>query len=235
MKSGVPTSDGVKVVFETPDGKELTTDVDYVLVSVGRKPNSTGLGLEIVGVKSIRKDLSKQTNNSELPCLMFLQSEMWLGGPLLAHKATKEGIIAAEVIAGLNDSFDNIAMPSAIFTDPEIAVVGMTSAEATSKGIQTKTGKFPFIANGKALASSETDGFTKIIAEKESGRVLGVGIVGLEASDLISEATLAIEMGATLEDIALTIHPHPTLPETIMEAAENALGRAIHIQNRPVS
>ncbi len=126
-------------------------------------------------------------------------------------------------------------MPSAIFTDPEIAVVGMTSAEATSKGIQTKTGKFPFIANGKALASSETDGFTKIIAEKESGRVLGVGIVGLEASDLISEATLAIEMGATLEDIALTIHPHPTLPETIMEAAENALGRAIHIQNRPVS
>ena len=128
-----------------------------------------------------------------------------------------------------------MAIPSAIFTDPEIAVVGMTQNEVISKGIETRIGKFPFIANGKALASSETDGFTKIIAEKESGRVLGVGIVGLEASDLISEATLAIEMGATLEDIALTIHPHPTLPEAFMEAAQNALGKAIHIQNRPLS
>ena len=111
----------------------------------------------------------------------------------------------------------------------------MTNAEAISKGIQTKNGKFPFIANGRALASLETDGFTKILADKESGRVLGVSIVGQEASDLISEGTLAIEMGATLEDIALTIHPHPTLPESIMEAAENALGKAIHIQNKPAS
>ena len=235
LKSAIPSSDSVKVVFETPDGKESTTDVDYVLVSVGRKPNSMGLGLEIVKVEVDQKGFVKADKQLRTTVPNIFAIGDVVGGPLLAHKATREGIIAAEVISGLNSSFDNVAIPSAIFTDPEIAVVGMTQTEIASMGIQTRTGKFPFIANGKALASSETDGFTKIVAEKESGRVLGVGIVGLEASDLISEATLAIEMGATLEDIALTIHPHPTLPEAFMEAAENALGKAIHIQNRPIT
>jgi len=235
VKSGVLTSDGARVTFETPDGKELTTDVDYVLVSVGRKPNSTELGLEIAGVEVDQKGFVKVDRQLRTTTPDIFAIGDVVGGPLLAHKASREGIVAAEVISGLNSSFDNIAIPSAIFTDPEIAVVGMTTAETVSKGIQSRTGKFPFNANGRALASLETEGFTKILAEKESGGVLGIGIVGQEASDLISEATLAIEMGATLEDIALTIHPHPTLPETIMEAAENALGKAIHILNRPVS
>ncbi|HXQ91366.1 MAG TPA: dihydrolipoyl dehydrogenase, partial [Nitrososphaerales archaeon] len=235
VKSGLSSNEGAKVTFETPDGKELTTEVDYILVSVGRKPNSAGLGLEVAGVEVDQKGFIKVDRQLKTTAVDIFAIGDVDGGPLLAHKASKEGIVAAEVISGLNSSFDNVAIPSAIFTDPEIAVVGMTNTEVTSKGIQTKTGKFPFIANGRALASLETDGFTKILAEKESGRILGVGIVGQEASDLISEATLAIEMGATLEDIALTIHPHPTLPETMMEAAENALGRAIHIQNRPIS
>ena len=158
-----------------------------------------------------------------------------VGVPLLAHKAMKEGVVSAEVISGLKSSFDNVAMPSAIFTDPEIAIVGISATEAQKGGIEIVTGKFPFAASGRAIASFESDGFTKIIADKASGQVLGAGIVGQESSDLISEVTFAIEMGATLEDIALTIHPHPTLPESMMEAAENALGKAIHIQNRPTS
>ena len=140
-------------------------------------------------------------------------------------------MVAAEVISGMKSSFDNVAMPSSIFTDPEISIVGLSQADAKNHGVQTVTGKFPFSANGRALASSEFDGFVKVIADKDSGLLLGVEIIGGESSDLISEATLAIEMGATLEDIALTIHPHPTLPEAMMEAAENALGKAIHIQN----
>ncbi len=235
VKSANPISNGARVIFETSDGKEASVDVDNVLVSVGRKPNSSAIGLESTGVVIdqrgfVKVDRQMRTN---LPNIYAIGDVV--GGPLLAHKASREGIVAAEVISGLNSSFDNVAMPSAIFTDPEIAIVGMPPAEISSKGIAARTGKFPFVANGRALASLESEGFTKIMAEKDSGLVLGVGIVGQEASDLISEATLAIEMGATLEDIALTIHPHPTLPETMMEAAENALGKAIHITNKPVS
>jgi dihydrolipoamide dehydrogenase len=144
----------------------------------------------------------------------------------------KEGIVAAEVISGENSEADFQAMPAAIFTDPEIAVVGLNQTQAESRGIELSIGKFPFSASGRALASAEPEGFVKIIAERDSGLVLGLEIVGNEASDLISEASLAIEMGATLDDIALTVHPHPTLPESIMEAAENALGKSIHVTNR---
>ena len=157
---------------------------------------------------------------------------MWLEAPLLAHKASREGIVAAEVISGMETVFNDSAIPSAIFTDPEIAVVGLSPADAIAKNIRTISGKFPFLANGKAIASPESEGFAKIIADEQTKKILGVEIVGNESSDLISEAVLAIELGSTLEDIASTIHPHPTLPESIMEAAENALGRAIHIQNR---
>ncbi len=231
VKSARVLEDGVEVAFETPDGKEFMEKVDYVLVSVGRKPNSKELGLEKVGVKFSDKGfliVDKQMKTS-VPHLYAIGDVV--GGPLLAHKASREGIIAAEVISGMKSSFDNVAMPSAIFTDPEISIVGLSQADATNQGVQTVTGKFPFSVNGRALASSESDGFVKMIADKNSGLLLGVEIVGGESSDLISEATLAIEMGATLEDISLTIHPHPTLPEAMMEAAENALGRAIHIQN----
>ncbi|MHB8568226.1 MAG: dihydrolipoyl dehydrogenase [Nitrososphaerales archaeon] len=232
VKFAISFDSKAKVTFETSNDIEHSEEVDYVLVSVGRRPNSNALGLEDLGVildskGFVRVDKQMRTNIANVYAIGDL-----VGGPLLAHKASKEGIVAAEVISGIHSSFDNLAMPSAIFTDPEISIVGMNSSETKSQGISTIEGRFPFAANGRALASLEPEGFTKIIADKNTGIVLGVEIVGSESSDLISEASLAIEMGATIEDIALTIHPHPTLPEAIMEAAENSLGRAIHIQNR---
>jgi dihydrolipoamide dehydrogenase len=155
-----------------------------------------------------------------------------IGIPYLAHKASKEGIVAAEVIAGLPSEADYRAMPAAIFTDPEIAMVGLTEEAAEKEGHEVVVGKFPFLASGRALTHGEADGFVKIIADRSSKEVLGVEIVGPDASDLISEAVLAIEMGAVADDIALTVHPHPTLPETLMEAAEDVLGKAIHIPKR---
>jgi dihydrolipoamide dehydrogenase len=152
-----------------------------------------------------------------------------VGPPMLAHKASKEGIIAAEVIAGMNSEADFHAVPGVIFTDPEIATVGLTESQAKENGYDPIVGKFPFSALGRAVLAGETEGFTKIVADKTSNLVLGVHIVGAEASDLISEAALAIEMGATLEDIGFTMHPHPTLPECVMEAAEAAKRKAIHI------
>jgi dihydrolipoamide dehydrogenase len=151
------------------------------------------------------------------------------GPPMLAHKASHEGIVAAEAICGLKSAADWRTVPAVIFTDPEIAYAGMSESEAQQAGYKTLIGRFPFAALGRALTLGETDGFIKIIADAETKVVLGVQIVGPEASTLISEAVLAIEMGATLEDLALSIHPHPTLPEGLMEAAEAALGRAIHI------
>ncbi len=150
------------------------------------------------------------------------------GQPLLAHKAMKEGVVAAEVIAGLPSAADWKTVPWAIFTDPEIAGVGLTEKAAVEAGLQVKRSRFSFGALGRALASGEAEGFVRIISDAKTGLVLGVQIVGPEASNLISEAALAIEMGATVEDLALTIHPHPTLPEAIMEAAEVAAGRPIH-------
>ena len=233
VKLGVVSSDKVKVTFETPDGTELSEEIEYVLVSVGRKPNSKGIGLEAAGIETDQKgfvkvDKQMRTNVPNIYAIGDL-----VGLPLLAHKASREAIVAAEVISGIKSSFDNVAIPAAIFTDPEIAVVGLSEAEAAARGLKTRVGKFPFAANGRALASLESEGFSKVITDSETGLLLGLEIVGQEASDLVSEGTLALEMGATAEDIALTIHPHPTLPETIMEAAENSLGKAIHIQNRP--
>jgi dihydrolipoamide dehydrogenase len=215
------------VTAETQAG-EASIPADIVLVAVGRRPVTTGLGLEEVGVKIgpqgfIETDTSLHTNVPGVYAIGDVR-----GPPFLAHKASKEGIVAAEAIAGLPSELDYQALPDAVFTDPEIATVGVSETKARATGRDFVLGRFPFSASGRALTSAETDGFVKVIAEKKSGRVLGVAIVGPEASDLISEAALAIEMGATAEDIALTIHPHPTLPESLMEAAEGALGRAIH-------
>ena len=151
---------------------------------------------------------------------------------MLAHKASKEGLVAAGVIAGKKMIYDVKAMPAVIFTTPEIATVGLTEAEAKAKGKKYKLGKFPFAASGKALAMGAAEGFVKILADEKTDVVLGVGIVGPEASSLIGEAALAIEMGARAQDVALTVHPHPTLTETLMEAAEAVEGQAIHIMNR---
>ncbi len=232
VKGASPGETSVKVNFETPDGAAQSAEAEYVLVGVGRKPNTKDLGLEKAGVSTteqgfVRVDRQMRTN---VPNLFAIGDVT--GGVLLAHKAMKEGIVAAEVICGENSEADFHAMPAAIFTDPEIAIVGLSQREAESRGSELLIGKFPFSASGRALAAAEPEGFAKVIADKDSGLVIGVEIVGLDASDLISEASLALEMGATLDDIALTIHPHPTMPEAIMEASENALGKAIHITNR---
>ncbi|HHH11140.1 MAG TPA: dihydrolipoyl dehydrogenase, partial [Sorangium sp.] len=154
------------------------------------------------------------------------------GPPMLAHKATKEGEVVAEVIAGHKAAMDWVAIPGAIFTDPEIAAVGLSEQQAKEKGIAVRVGKFPFAALGKAMAMRSTDGFVKVVADKNTNQVLGVHIVGPEASTIIGEAALSLEMAAFCEDVMLTVHPHPTLGEAYMEAAAHALGQAIHIQNR---
>jgi dihydrolipoamide dehydrogenase len=218
-----------KLYATLEDGKERAFEAEKVLVTVGRRPNTDGIGLEKAGVHAdphgfIQVNKKMQTN---VPGVYAIGDVVGL--PMLAHKASKEGIVAAEVIAGLNSEADFHAIPGVIFTDPEIATVGLTESQAKENGYDTIVGKFPFTALGRAVLAGETEGFTKIVADKSSNLVLGVHIVGSEASDLISEAALAIEIGATLEDIGFTIHPHPTLPEGIMEAAEAAKRKAIHI------
>lgn len=232
VKSAIQLPDAVEISFEAPDGTIQKVEAELVLVGVGRRSNASGLGLDKVSVATNERGfvtVNKQMRTNQ-PHIFAIGDAT--GGVLLAHKAMKEGIVAAEVICGENSAADFQAMPAAIFTDPEIAIVGLSQREAESRGTELMIGKFPFSASGRSLASGDAEGFAKIIADRDSGLVLGVEIVGHEASDLISEASLAIEMGATVEDIALTIHPHPTLPESIMEAAENALGKAIHIPNK---
>ncbi|AUX26641.1 dihydrolipoamide dehydrogenase [Sorangium cellulosum] len=220
---------GVKIQV---DGKEQTIVVDTVLVAVGMRPSSKGLGLEKVGVTVDQRGFipTDRTGRTNIPSIYAVGDVS--GPPLLAHKATKEGEIVAEVIAGHKAEKDWVAIPGAIFTDPEIATAGLTEAEAKAKGLEISVGKFPFAALGKAMAMNETEGFVKIVADKKTKQVLGVHIVGPEASTMISEAALSLEMAAFLEDISLTIHPHPTLGESLMEAAAHAMGAAIHIANR---
>lgn len=220
-----------KVVVEQ-NGKDQTISADCVLVAVGFRPNSKGLGLEENGVAldgrgHITVDERLQSNVSGVYAIGDVT-----GGPYLAHRASKQGEVAAEVIAGKKSACDYRAMPSAIFTDPEIATVGLSEEEAKAKGLNIQVGKFPFAASGRAMAVSETNGFVKTIVDADSGLVLGVGIVGPEASDLISEAALAIEMAAVAEDVALTVHPHPTLSEAMMESFKHALKEAVHIVNK---
>jgi dihydrolipoamide dehydrogenase len=221
-----------KVFAILEDGKEADFPCDKVLVSVGRRPNSDQLELGKANVKTdqhgwIQVDKKLRTN---VPGIYAIGDVV--GPPLFAHKASKDGIVAAEVIAGMNSEADYRGVAWAIFTNPEIASVGLTETQAKEKGYDPIIGRFPFSALGRALIAGETEGFVKIVADKESDLVLGVHIIGPEASDIISEAALAIEMGATLEDLSFTIHPHPTLPEAIMEAAEAAKGKAIHIYTK---
>lgn len=212
--------------------KDLKLEFEKILVTIGRTPNSNDIGLEKAGLKTDAKgflqvNAQRQTSVPHLYAIGDIA-----GQPLLAHKGSKEGIVAAEAIAGMKSIYDVVAMPAVIFTDPEIATVGLTDTEAKAKGFDVKVGTFPYAANGRALSVVEPDGFVKMIGDGKTGKLLGVHIVGAEASNLISEAALALEMGATVEDLALTVHPHPTLPETLMEAAEATLGHAIHIFQR---
>lgn len=214
------------------ESKSLQIECDKVLVAVGFRPNSQALGLTDFGVATdprghITVDDQLRTNVAGI----FAIGDV-TGGPYLAHRAMKQGEVVAEVIAGRKSAADWRAMPSAIFTDPEIATVGLSEAEAKERGIAVKIGKFPFAASGRAMAVNETAGFVKSIISAETDQVLGVGIVGPEASELIAEATLAIEMCAHANDVALTIHTHPTLAEAMNESFRHALKEAIHIVNK---
>ena len=212
---------------EPPEGR-VTLVVDKVLVSVGRKPRTEKMNLQALGVQTdsrgyIITDQKMQTSAKGVYAIGDVR-----GPPLLEHKATKEGIVAAECIAGLPSAADWKGIPDAVFCDPEVASVGMTEAKAVEAGYKVKRSRFQFAALGRALSTGDPEGFVKVVSNEEDGLVLGAQIVGPDASNLISEVALAIEMGATVEDIAMTIHPHPTLPEAIMEASESAAGRPIH-------
>ncbi len=217
----------IKVEMEF-DGKKVEELYDRVLVSVGRAANSADLGLEntkaLLDEKGfIKVNAKQQTDDPHIYAIGDIA-----GGILLAHKAHKEGRIAVEVINGENSINQDIVMPAVVFTDPELAWCGLTEAEAKARGIKYEVSKFPWAASGRALSFDRTDGVTKMLIDPDSERVLGVGICGAGAGELIAEAVLAMEMGATAEDIALTVHPHPTLSETLMECAEAFYGHATH-------
>jgi dihydrolipoamide dehydrogenase len=221
----------VTVDVDGEGGKSQTIEADKVLVAVGRRPNSEGLGLEEIGVKIERGfvpvDRQLRTN---VPGVYAIGDVA--GQPMLAHKASHEAEVVAEVIAGHKAEMDVRCIPAVIFSDPEVASAGISAEEAGKRGRAVKVGKFPFAALGRAIANADTDGFVKVIIDAASKEVLGIHVVGNGASDVIAEAALAIEMGALADDISLTIHAHPTLPEAIMEAAKASLGEAIHIVNR---
>ena len=225
---GIEDGKGAQVVkIQAKDG-ERSIETDVVLVTVGRKPNSDTLGLDKIGMKLEKGFIvvDKQQRTS-VPGVYAIGDVA--GQPMLAHKASKEADVVAEVIAGHKAEMDAVAIPAVIFVDPEIATVGLQEHEAQKAGRKIKVGKYNFGAHGRSLAMAETDGFVKVIADAETDEVLGFGIVGYEASDLISECALALEMGAFLPDLALTVHPHPTLGEAIMEAAKAALGESPHV------
>jgi dihydrolipoamide dehydrogenase len=215
------------------DGKPLDVECDKILVAVGFRPNSEGLGLEKAGVRIGPKGFVEVDSRyrTSVPSIFAIGDVA--GAPFLAHKASKEGEIAAEVIAGMKSERDWVALPGAIFTDPEIAIVGLSEEEARAQGHDPIVGKFAFGALGWAVAIAHTEGFVKVVADRSSKLLLGVTMCGAEATDLIAEAALALEMGAYLEDVALTIHAHPTLPEAFMEACKVALGEPIHMLRPP--
>jgi dihydrolipoamide dehydrogenase len=223
------TEDGLEVTLER-DGKQETLVVDKILVAVGRKPRGTGLGLEEIGVTVekgfVPTNAHMQTNVPHIYAIGDVTKP-----PLLAHKAMKEGIVAAEHAAGKPTAYDTI-VPSVVYTSPELASVGMTEQEAKDAGHRVRVGVFPLAASGRAMTLGVSEGLVKVIGDEETDLLLGFHMVGPAAGDMVAEAALAIEMGATLEDISLTQHAHPTISESFMEAAEAAHGMAIHVANK---
>ncbi len=216
------------VKFTNASG-EQSIPANKILIGIGRRPNTAGIGLEKAGVKLDSRgfvivDSKMKTSNPNIYAIGDI-----VEGHMLAHKASFQGKIAAEVIAGEPAAYEGVQVPGVIFSDPEIATVGLSEQEAKAAGINVKTGLFPFKALGRALTMDEDLGFSKIVSNADTGIVLGVHIVGPHASDLISEGALAVASASHLDDLALTIHPHPTLPESIEEAAEQVERRAIHI------
>ena len=220
--------DGISVTFEDASGARRDQVFEKVLVSVGRKPNAMA-GLDKTKVETdargfIKVDGQRRTAEPTLYAIGDVAGE-----PMLAHKASHEGLVAVDAILGENVAFEPAAIPAVVFTDPELAWTGLTETEAQKLGKKVEVAKFPWAASGRALSIDRTDGMTKLIIEPGSERVLGVGIVGPGAGELIAEGTLAIEMGAVASDLMLTIHAHPTLTETVMESAEAFYGHATHV------
>jgi len=226
---GASRGDGIIKLEIEKDGAKETLDADYVLVSIGRKPALTGidtgaLGLALGQRGEIVVDAEMRTN---LPGVFAIGDAV--GGKLLAHKAEEEGVVAAEVIAGQHAHMDYKSMPSVVYTWPEIATVGLAEHEVKSSGRAYKVGKFPFSANGRARTMAETSGFVKFIADAKTDELVGCHIIGANASDLIQEVVLAFEYRGSSEDIGITVHSHPTLSESVKEAALGVLGRSLHI------
>ncbi len=221
------TGNAVNVELETADGPERMA-FDRVLVCIGRKPNSSGLNLQATQVETDEKGFVKVDSHRRTADPSIFAIGDIAGEPMLAHKASHEGRVAAEVISGKKSVFEPNAIPAVVFTDPELAWTGITENQAAREEIPVEVSRFPWTASGRASTLHRTDGLTKILSEPESGRILGVGIVGSGAGELIAQGTLAIEMGATADDVQLTIHPHPTLSETVMETAELIFGHGTH-------
>jgi len=228
--TGADKTDG-KVFVKTEaakDGKEETLEADVVLVSVGRRPYTKGLGLENIGLEVDNRGrivIDDQFNTS-IPGIKCIGDVTF--GPMLAHKAEEEGIAAVEYLKSGHGHVNYGAIPSVVYTHPEVAWVGKTEQDLKKEGVEFKVGKFPFAANSRAKTNQDTEGFVKIIAEKESDRILGVHIIGPNAGEMISEAVLAVEYGASSEDIARTTHAHPTLSEAFKEAAMAVQSKPIH-------
>ncbi|HZV35307.1 MAG TPA: dihydrolipoyl dehydrogenase [Verrucomicrobiae bacterium] len=217
----------IKVAMEL-DGKKIEELYDRVLVAVGRVPNGSDIGLENTKVTLdekgfIKVDAHQRTSDEHIYAIGDIA-----GGILLAHKAFREGRIAVESITGESSAPEKFVIPAVVFTDPEVAWCGLTEAEAKAQGREIEVAKFPWGASGRAMTFDRPDGLTKLIIDPETERILGVGIVGHGAGELIAEGVVAVEMGATVKDLALCVHPHPTLSETIMEAAEVFYGQATH-------
>lgn len=227
-KSSQQDDDGVTVTYEV-DGESATVRSDYVLVSVGRRPNTDEIGLNATDVKLTDRGLVVVNDQQQTTAPHIYAIGDIVAGPALAHKASFEAKVAAAAISGQDITNDAIAMPSVAYTDPELATVGETLMSIKDKNLDAKVSKFPFAANGRAITMHQTDGFIRLITDKETDILLGAQIVGPNASDLINEMSLAIENGLRAEDISLTIHPHPTLGEAIMDTAELADGLPIHI------
>jgi dihydrolipoamide dehydrogenase len=217
----------IKVTLSV-EGKQSEETYDRVLVSVGRVPNCKDFGLENTKVALDEKDFIRVNAQMQTDDPAIYAIGDVVGGALLAHKASKEARIAVEAILGEYSTSENVIIPAVVFTDPEVAWCGLTESEAKQKGIQVQVARFPWAASGRAMTLDRPDGLTKLVIEPESERILGVGITGVNAGELISEGVLAVEMGATARDMAESVHPHPTLSETLMEAAEVFYGYPTH-------